>query len=92
VNKTDPWGLCSPQDNPPCYSVTGTDAALGREWQGDPTAGNWMNVALLFGPLSGPVHQPLLPFDPLSGWAGVAFGLQTDKLVKANTTKPAEEF
>jgi len=21
INKTDPWGLCSPQDNPPCYSV-----------------------------------------------------------------------
>jgi len=23
VNKNDPLGLCSPQDNPPCYSVTG---------------------------------------------------------------------
>jgi RHS repeat-associated protein len=24
INKTDPRGLCSPEDNPPCYSVTGT--------------------------------------------------------------------
>ena len=24
VERTDPSGLCSPQDNPPCYSVTGT--------------------------------------------------------------------
>jgi RHS repeat-associated protein len=24
VNKSDPLGLCSPQDNPPCYSVTTT--------------------------------------------------------------------
>jgi RHS repeat-associated protein len=64
VNKTDPWGLCSPQDDPPCYSVTGTDAALGREWEGDPTGQNWMDLALLFGPLSGPVHQPPSPLDP----------------------------
>jgi RHS repeat-associated protein len=26
VNKTDPLGLCSPQDNPPCYSVTVTSS------------------------------------------------------------------
>jgi RHS repeat-associated protein len=25
INKTDPRGLCSPDDDPPCYSTTGTD-------------------------------------------------------------------
>src|SRR5205823_3638594 len=30
INKTDPSGLCSPEDNPPCYSVTGTPAPGGN--------------------------------------------------------------
>lgn len=40
ANKTDPEGLCSPQDDPPCYSVTGTgdgsigDGSWGSEYGG----------------------------------------------------------
>jgi RHS repeat-associated protein len=29
VNKNDPMGLCSPEDDPPCYSVTGTGTSPG---------------------------------------------------------------
>jgi RHS repeat-associated protein len=32
VNKNDPRGLCSPQDDPPCYSVTG----YGSPFEGSP--------------------------------------------------------
>lgn len=28
INKTDPFGLCSPQDNPPCYSTTVVDPGI----------------------------------------------------------------
>jgi RHS repeat-associated protein len=40
VNKTDPLGLCSPQDNPPCYSVTGTGQMPGGGSNGGGTG--WM--------------------------------------------------
>jgi RHS repeat-associated protein len=29
INKTDPFGLCSPNDDPPCYSVTLTEFLTG---------------------------------------------------------------
>jgi RHS repeat-associated protein len=36
INKTDPSGFCSPDDNPPCYSATGTAPAdpddAGASW------------------------------------------------------------
>ena len=38
INKTDPLGFCSPDDDPPCYSATGTGKAptdLGKDKQGD---------------------------------------------------------
>jgi RHS repeat-associated protein len=36
INKRDPRGTCSPDDDPPCYSATGT-ASSGDSWSwGDP--------------------------------------------------------
>ena len=35
INKTDPSGFCSPQDDPPCYSVTGWGGDV-TGWGGDP--------------------------------------------------------
>src|SRR5580704_2752638 len=47
VNKNDPLGLCSPDDDPPCYSVTGTDSGddgnsddEGEGWDDASDAGN----------------------------------------------------
>jgi RHS repeat-associated protein len=49
VNKTDPRGLCSPNDDPPCYSVTGTargdpTPSGGTRGSGDPGGSDGMEV------------------------------------------------
>jgi RHS repeat-associated protein len=43
INKTDPSGFCSPQDDPPCYSVTGWggDPGLQGAWNGSGLQGAW---------------------------------------------------
>src|SRR5579883_2520604 len=39
VNRTDPSGLCSPDENPPCYSTTGT-GTMGGGLNGSPGLGS----------------------------------------------------
>ena len=54
IDRTDPTGLCSPQDNPPCFSVTGTGVSgsnLGITVPGYPSTQNPYLAACGDGPV-----------------------------------------
>jgi RHS repeat-associated protein len=44
VNKSDPLGFCSPNDDPPCYSVTVTEFLTGAEGGGGSSANGFVYI------------------------------------------------
>ena len=66
INKTDPEGLCSPEDDPPCYSATGTDSFPGNVGGGGGGGSSDSNTVTGKEPKqAGQVPQPLSPHQKL---------------------------
>ncbi len=71
VNKTDPEGLCSPEHDPPCYSVTGT--GIGTTGSGSFSAGGE----------DGSFAGPTMPWDKL-GMSKAQYVQYAQKLKRQN--------